>query len=52
MTLLSFRELQAQLQPQWGQSTAAQGPDVDVLMVPSLSMDQNQIDLVTGAHHY
>jgi hypothetical protein len=52
MTLLSFRELQAQLQPHWGQSTAAQGPDVDVLMVPSLSMDQNQIDLVTGAHHY
>ena len=52
MTLLSFRELQTQLQPQWGRSTAAQGPDVDVLMVPSLSMDQSQIDLVTGAHHY
>ena len=52
MTLLSFRDLQAQLQPEWGCSTTAQGPDVDVLMVPSLSMDQNQIDLVTGAHHY
>ena len=52
MTLLSFRELQTQLKPQWGRSTAVQGPDVDVLMVPSLSMDQNQIDLVTGAHHY
>ena len=52
MTMLSFRELQAQLQPHWGQSTGAQGPDVDVLMVPSLSMDQSQMDLVTGVHHY
>jgi len=50
--MLSFRELQAQLQPDWGQSTGAQGPDVDVLMVPSLSMDQSQMDLVTGVHHY
>ena len=52
MTLLSFRELQRQLKPEWGRTTQAQGPDVDVLMVPSLSMDQRQIDLVTGAHHY
>jgi hypothetical protein len=52
MAPLSFRELQSQLRPEWGQATAAQGPDVDVLMVPSLSMDQNQMDLVTGAHHY
>lgn len=52
MTPLSFRELQGQLQPTWGAVTDAQGPDVDVLVVPSLSMDQNQIDLVTGAHHY
>jgi hypothetical protein len=52
MTPQSFRELQGQLQPDWSRVTQAQGPDVDVLMVPSLSMDQNQIDLVTGAHHY
>ena len=52
MTLLSFRELQRQLKPEWGHTPQAQGPDVDVLMVPSLSMDQRQIDLVTGAHHY
>ena len=52
MTSLSFRELQAQLRPEWAHTTQAQGPDVDVLMVPSLSMDQRQIDLVTGAHHY
>ncbi|MCP9883105.1 carboxylate-amine ligase [Cyanobium sp. Alchichica 3B3-8F6] len=52
MTPLSFRELQAQLQPEWSRVNQAQGPDMDVLMVPSLSMDQSQIDLVTGAHHY
>jgi hypothetical protein len=49
---LSFRELQRQLQPSWGHTTEGRGPDVDVLLVPSLSMDQNQMDLVTGAHHY
>jgi hypothetical protein len=49
---LSFRDLQQQLQPAWSQATQAQGPDVDVLMVPSLSMDQQQMELVTGAHHY
>lgn len=52
MAPLSFRELQTQLRPEWGQATAAQGPAVDVLMVPSLSMDQSQMVLVTGAHHY
>lgn len=49
---LSFQELQAQLQPEWSQAPRAQGPDVDVLLVPSLSMDRNQMELVTGAHHY
>ncbi len=52
MGRLRFSELQAQLQPAWSRIHQAQGPDVDVLMVPSLSMDQGQIDLVTGAHHY
>lgn len=52
MAALSFRELQAQLRPEWGRATASQGPAVDVLMVPSLSMDQSQMELVTGAHHY
>jgi hypothetical protein len=52
MTPLSFHELQTQLQPEWGQASGSQGPDVDVLLVPSLSMDQSQMDLVTGAHHY
>ena len=49
---LSFRELQGQLQPDWGFQHVGDGPDVDLLVVPSLSMDQNLLDLVTGAHHY
>ncbi len=49
----SFRELQTELQPAWGNPTiGAHGPDVDVLMVPSLSMDRTQMALVQGAHHY
>jgi len=52
-TTTGFRELQEQLQPAWGNSTiGAMGPDVDVLMVPSLSMDRTQMALVQGAHHY
>ncbi len=49
---LSFRQLQAQLHPSWGRATGGHGPEVDVLMVPSLSLDQHQMGLVTGAHHY
>ncbi|MFZ9534550.1 MAG: peptide ligase PGM1-related protein [Vulcanococcus sp.] len=49
---LSFRELQAQLQPDWGCEHRAQGGGFDVLVVPSLSMDRALMALVTGAHHY
>ncbi|MBE9172810.1 carboxylate-amine ligase, partial [Cyanobium sp. LEGE 06143] len=52
MTALSFVELQRQLQPSWGHTTGGMGPEVDVLLVPSLSMDQSQMALVTGSHHY
>jgi len=49
---LSFADLQATLQPEWGQDLGGQGPDLDLLMVPSLTMDRAQMQLVTGAHHY
>ena len=49
---LSFRELQAQLQPDWGCEHSGDGAGFDVLVVPSLSMDRAQMALVTGAHHY
>ena len=49
---LSFQELQQQLQPGWGCEHSGDGEQFDVLIVPSLSMDQALMDLVTGAHHY
>jgi hypothetical protein len=49
---LSFKELQGQLQPDWGCENSADGSQFDVLVVPSLSMDRALMALVTGAHHY
>jgi hypothetical protein len=49
---LSFAALQATLHPEWGLEQGGQGPDLDLLMVPSLTMDRAQMQLVTGAHHY
>ena len=49
---LSFRDLQAQLLPDWGDEQGRNGTDFDLLVVPSLTMDQAQMELVTGAHHY
>ncbi len=46
---LSFRDLQAQLRSDWGEFETG---GCDLLVVPSLSMDRAQMDLVTGAHHY
>jgi hypothetical protein len=49
---LTFRELQAQLQPGWGCEHSGAGSGFDVVVVPSLSLDRTQMALVTGAHHY
>jgi len=49
---LSFRDLQRQLQPAWGQEHGTCGLDVDLLMVPSLSVDPAELDLITGSVHY
>jgi hypothetical protein len=49
---LSFRELQSQLRPEWGRDPEGRGDDVDLLIVPSLSVDPAELALVTGAHHY
>ncbi len=50
--LRSFRDLQTDLQAAWGDVSIGQGPDVDVLMVPSLSMERGQMAQIQGAHHY
>jgi hypothetical protein len=49
---LSFTGLQARLLPDWGREHDGGGVDFDLLMVPSLTMDRAQMELVTGAHHY
>jgi hypothetical protein len=53
---LSFRELQSQLLPEWGREWGREhdgnGADFDLLVVPSLSVEPAQLELITGAHHY
>ena len=49
---LSFRQLQAQLLPEWGREHDGNGVDFDLLMLPSLSVDRAQLELITGAHNY
>ena len=49
---LSFRDLQSQLHPEWGREHGSTGAPVDLLMVPSLSVDPAELALISGAHHY
>ncbi|CAK6699120.1 MULTISPECIES: peptide ligase PGM1-related protein [unclassified Synechococcus] len=53
---LSFAELQAQLRQGWGGHWGDHGDRADArfdqLVVPSLTMEEHQIQLVTGVHHY
>ncbi|MEY2644069.1 MAG: hypothetical protein RLZZ611_718 [Cyanobacteriota bacterium] len=49
---LSFRELQSQLLPEWGHEHDGNGVAFDLLMLPSLSVDRAELELITGAHHY
>jgi hypothetical protein len=49
---LTFEELQRQLRPEWGREHDGNGVDFDLLMLPSLSFEPEQMALVAGAHHY
>jgi hypothetical protein len=49
---LSFHDLQQGLRPEWIAPPVGHGADLDVLVLPSLTMDRAQMALVTGAHHY
>ena len=51
MPAQSFRQLQQQLSADVDDVTAA-ADAWDVLVVPSLNLDAQQIKLVTGVHHY
>jgi hypothetical protein len=49
---LSFGQLQDRLRRQWQQSGSAPDEHFDQLIVPSLSLEEREIALVPGVHHY
>lgn len=49
---LTFQELQRELQPHWSHGRGGHGAELDLLLVPSLSMEESLIERITGAHHY
>jgi hypothetical protein len=49
---LSFRELQQQIQPDWAEGCTTPTSQYDLLVVPSLSLEQREMELVQGVHHY
>lgn len=47
-----FRQLQAQLRDRWQSIEQFDRNDYDILVLPSLTLDQREIAKVSGAHHY
>jgi hypothetical protein len=47
-----FRQLQAQLRQCWRLINQADQSDCDILVVPSLSLDQRELRKVQGVHYY
>jgi hypothetical protein len=47
-----FRQLQAQLRDRWHTIEQFDRGDYDILVVPSLSLDQRELQKVEGADHY
>ncbi|MDX2213801.1 MAG: peptide ligase PGM1-related protein [Oculatellaceae cyanobacterium bins.114] len=47
-----FRQLQNQLRDRWQSIDEFDTGEYDVLVIPSLSLDQRELHKVTGIHHY
>jgi hypothetical protein len=47
-----FRELQVQLQQQWAEQEFSVQSDCDILVVPSLSLDERELTKIEGVLHY
>jgi PGM1 C-terminal domain len=47
-----FRNLQAELRERWREIEEFDSGDCDIIVVPSLSLDQQEIQKVEGAYHY
>ena len=49
---LLFRELQGQLRDRWQHIDLFDEGDNDILVVPSLTLDQRELEKVDGANNY
>ncbi|MGB7275484.1 MAG: peptide ligase PGM1-related protein [Geitlerinemataceae cyanobacterium] len=47
-----FRQLQAQLRDRWQSVDRFDRKDYDILVIPSVTLDQREMTKVEGAHHY
>ncbi|MBE9177958.1 carboxylate-amine ligase [Oculatella sp. LEGE 06141] len=47
-----FRQLQEQLRARWHAADELDREDCDILVIPSLSLDQRELRKVQGIHHY
>jgi PGM1 C-terminal domain len=52
LTLDKFQQLQSQLLDQWQTINQFEQSDYDILVVPSVSLDQAELLKVPGSHHY
>ncbi|HEY9907983.1 MAG TPA: peptide ligase PGM1-related protein [Thermosynechococcaceae cyanobacterium] len=47
-----FRQLQAHLRARWASVEIFDSSDADIVVVPSLSLDQHELLKIEGVHHY
>jgi hypothetical protein len=47
-----FRYLQNQLRDRWNTVDQLDNGDADILVIPSLSVDQRELQKIEGCHHY
>ncbi|MEG4998396.1 peptide ligase PGM1-related protein [Microcoleus sp. B4-D4] len=47
-----FRNLQTQLREHWRASEEFDSDDCDIIIIPSLSLDQQEMQKIEGAYHY
>lgn len=51
-TVTQFRALQRQLRDRWQTVERFDSSDADIVVVPSLSLDQHELIKIQGVHHY
>jgi hypothetical protein len=51
-TVQEFRQLQELLRDRWETLETSQNSDIDILVIPSLSLDYRELGKIQGFHHY